>query len=381
VHYGQPLRIGANPSLCDNPMYMYAGDQVEMPKEKEMDDPDAPYRDTETKAPEWKTMTACLFPRAAKRCVWHVVHVDPAEREATKGQPVMLHAAIALQNVDTGALLMSDTLICVNRYGNECRVFAAESSKNNADHQWSFVDESWTQGVIACARSESKWPKADVADITDPADLIESPALMAAHELKSLSTDNEVSRYAVCARIFPMLRHSGMHGVRKARRMCFGADIRRNGTCPARTLEGILSYMAVRLCPGEYQKLLELFETAPGSDHIDYVKFFRLMEVAMPESRVEVVQDAYAKLTRAAAGGWVNITDIQRHWHPACYPEVQSGQMSATEAHQDFLRQWVVLSADGAVSYDEFLDYYRDVSMAIEKNSVFVEIVRKAWDL
>merc|ERR1712070_502466 len=139
--------------------------------------------------------------------------------------------------------------------------------------------------------------------------------------------------------------------------------------------------MAVRLCPGEYKKLIELFETSQGSDQIDYVKFFRLMEVEMPESRVEVVQDAYARLSQLAAGGWVNITDIQRHWHPQCYPEVQSGQMSANEAHEDFLRQWEVLSADGAVSYDEFLDYYRDVSMAVEKNSTFVEIVRRAWDL
>merc|ERR1719313_947028 len=104
-------------------------------------------------------------------------------------------------------------------------------------------------------------------------------------------------------------------------------------------MEGILTFMAVRLCPGEYQKLLELFETSPGSDHIDYVKFFRLMEVEMPESRVEVVQDAYAKLTRASAGGWVNITDIQRLWQHHCYPEVQTGEMSATEAHQGFLRQ------------------------------------------
>jgi hypothetical protein len=374
VHYGQPLRIGANPSLCDNPMYVYAGDQVEAPKESRSEE-------EESKVPDMNTMAACLFPRAAKRCVWHVVHVDAAEREATKGQPVLLHSAVALQNADTGALLMSDTVICLNRYGNECRVFAAESSKDNLAHQWSFVDETWTQGVIQNARSENKWPKADVADITDPADLIENPGLMAAHELKALNTDSDVSRYAVCARIFPMLRHSGMHGVRKARRMCFAADIKRNGTCPARTLEGILSYMAVRLCPGEYHKLLELFETSPGSDHIDYVKFFRLMEVEMPESRQEVVQDAYARLTKEAAGGWVNITDIQRLWQAQCYPEVQSGQMSATEAHQDFMRQWVVLSADGAVSYDEFLDYYRDVSMAIEKNSTFVEIVRRAWDL
>lgn len=382
VHYGQALRIGANPSLCDNPMYVYSGDQLEAaPKDESNVNKEEEEDNGETKAAEDKCMVACLFPKAAKPCCWHVVHVDKEEREATKGQPVKLNAPIALQNVHTGALLMSDTFICQNRYGNECRVYAAHASKNNSTHQWSFVDESWTQGVIQNARTDSKWPKADVADITDPADLIESPSLMAANELKSLETDDEVARYAVCARIFPMLRSSGMHGVRKARRMCFGADQRKNGTVPARTLEGILSYMAVRLCPGEYKKLLELFETSQGSDQIDYVKFFRLMEVEMPESRVEVVQDAYAKLAKIAAGGWVNITDIQRHWNPNCYPEVQSGQMSSTEAHEDFLRQWVISSADGTVSFDEFLDYYRDVSMAIERNSTFVEIVRKAWDL
>lgn len=379
VHYGQQIRMGASSLLCDNPMYVYAGDKAEPPRE-----PGAPViEEPEKKAPVVNAITACLFPRAAKRCVWQVVHVDPSQREATRGQPVMLHTSVALQNVDTGTLLMSDTFVCMNKYGNECRVFAAESSKNDADCQWSFVDENWTHTVVEkqIQRDTSKWPKAEVADIIDPKDLIDNPGLLAANELKSLQTDKEISKYSVCERIFPMLRNSGMHGVRKARRMCFGSDVRRDGTCPARTLEGILSYMAVRLCDGEYKKLLELFETHPGSDHIDYVKFFRLMEVDMPESRLEVVQDAYAKLTKVAAGGWVNITDIQNHWNPECYPEVQTGELSLAEAHMDFMRQWVVLSADGSVSYDEFLDYYRDVSMAIEKNSTFVEIVRKAWDL
>jgi len=105
------------------------------------------------------------------------------------------------------------------------------------------------------------------------------------------------------------------------------------------------------------------------------------MELKMPEVRLQVLRDAYKKLSGKSQGAMVNITDIQEHWNPSCYPQVQSGEWPESEAYQDFLRQWEVHSADGSISPADFLDYYRDVSMAIESNAAFVEMVRQAWDL
>merc|ERR1712196_44258 len=113
----------------------------------------------------------------------------------------------------------------------------------------------------------------------------------ATEELDSLSSNMATASYSVCQRIFPMLRSQGMHGVHKTRRMCFGADINRDGTVPARTFEGILAYMSVRLSPEELEKIQELFSSDPtnNSDTLDYLRFFRLMELKMPEVRLQVL--------------------------------------------------------------------------------------------
>merc|ERR1719401_3250289 len=74
-------------------------------------------------------------------------------------------------------------------------------------------------------------------------------------------------------------------------------------------------------------------------EFIDYRRFFVLMEGTMPEIRVSVVRDAYAKLQAGAAGGLVEVPDLQRHWNPRCHPEVQKGILTDIEGLDEFLRQ------------------------------------------
>lgn len=358
VRYGQPIRISINTYLCDKVMYLYASD-VEAAKERR----------------------ALLFPRPAKWTLWVIVPQNPDKRAEMHGQPVLINEAICLESVDTECLLMSDHVTYVNRYGNEFRAFAGPKRGNSENGVWSFVDESWTQAVLAAARREGAGDEEGDSFAEPTSDVLQHPDKAATEELDSLSADMATASYSVCQRIFPMLRSRGMHGVRKTRRMCFGADINRDGTVPTRTFEGILAYMSVRLSPEELVKIQELFSPEPNSDTVDYLRFFRFMELKMPEVRLQVLRDAYKKLSGKSQGAMVNITDIQEHWNPSCYPQVQSGEWPESEAYQDFLRQWEVHSADGSISPADFLDYYRDVSMAIESNAAFVEMVRQAWDL
>jgi hypothetical protein len=359
VHYGQPIRISINTYLSDKVMYLYVSD-VEAAKERR----------------------ALLFPRPAKWTLWRIIPQNQEKLAEMTGQPVLINEPICLESIDTGCLLMSDHVTYVNRYGNEFRAFAEPKRAHCETGIWSFVDESWTQAVLAAARREGAGDEAEGDVFAVPTtDILEHPEQAASQELDSLSADMATASYSVCQRIFPMLRARGMHGVRKTRRMCFGADINRDGSVPVRTFEGILAYMSVRLSQEELVKIQELFSPAPDSDMVDYLRFFRLMELKMPEVRLQALRDAYKKLSGKAKGAMVNITDIQEHWSPSCYPEVQSGEWPESEAYQDFLRQWEVHSADGSVSPADFLDYYRDVSMAIESNAVFVEMVRRAWDL
>ena len=53
------------------------------------------------------------------------------------------------------------------------------------------------------------------------------------------------------------------------------------GLIPARTFEGVLSYIGVRLKEGELQKLTNIFEVGAHTNMLDYRSFFKHMESNM----------------------------------------------------------------------------------------------------
>jgi len=368
VHYGQAFRMGANSSLSDKALYLFSCQRCSEDLGQD------------------ETL-ACLYPRAVGGTRWRILHADPKRRNAAKNDPVRLQEPIALQNEATGHLLSSDRIVRMNHYGNEWRVFGAAEPENAASSTstWSFVDSTWAEDVVQAARARHALDARAAKDIAgldagpDPGELLCDPVAAADHELALL--EREVADYSVLLRIYPQLRRSGMHQVRRFRRMCMSADVDHTGQLPARTFEGVLSWVGVRLQDGELQKLTNLFETEPESNVLDYRGFFKYMEANMSEARVAIVEDAYAKLQATSCSGYVEVHQLQQNWNPRCHPEVGATTITEVEAMEEFLNQWDLTSSDGMVSYDEFLDYYRDVSMAVEKGEIFVDIVRKAWDL
>jgi len=363
VHYGQIFRMGGYSTLSEKALYVYSSQSS-----------------AEDLSQDETLM--CLFPRAAAGTQWRILHRDPNRRNTTKNEVVRLQDPIVLQNEATGNVLCSDRTVRMNHYGNECRVFgaAAAGSTASASATWSFVDSTWAEGVVQDARTTRKLN--DIAGLDagpDPEVLLCDPVAAADHELELL--EREVADYSVLLRIFPQLRHAGMHYVRRLRRMCITADVDQSGLIPARTFEGVLSYVGVRLRAGELQKLTNIFEVGAHTNMLDYRSFFKHMESNMSEVRKTVVEDAYAKLLTIAKSGHVEVSDMQRNWNPCCHPKVQAGVLTQAEAMEEFLIQWEITESDGTVTYDEFLDYYRDVSMAVEQGEIFVDMVRKAWDL
>lgn len=368
LHYGQIFRMGGYTTLSDKALYLYASqNSVEELSQDET--------------------LMCLYPRASAGTRWRILHTDPKRRNPASNEVVRLQDSIVLQSEATDHLLCSDRTVRMNHYGNEWRVFgtAATGSTASASATWSFVDSTWAEGVVQDSRTRRKLEAHAVNDIAglsadpDPGQLLCDPVAAADHELAVL--EREVADYSVLLRLFPLLRHSGMHYVRRLRRMCITADVDQSGALPARTFEGVLSWIGLRLQDGELQKLINIFEVSTDTALLDYRRFFKYMEANMSEVRKTVVKDAYAKLQSIARSGHVEVAFLQQNWNPRCHPEVQAGVITEVEAMEDFLTQWEIQASDGMVSYDEFLDYYRDVSMAVEQGEIFVDIVRKAWDL
>eukprot|EP00490_Sorites_sp_Unknown_P002896 CAMPEP_0114638146 /NCGR_PEP_ID=MMETSP0191-20121206/466_1 /TAXON_ID=126664 /ORGANISM="Sorites sp." /LENGTH=99 /DNA_ID=CAMNT_0001849897 /DNA_START=215 /DNA_END=511 /DNA_ORIENTATION=- len=99
----------------------------------------------------------------------------------------------------------------------------------------------------------------------------------------------------------------------------------------------------------------------------------------MSNFRLEVVKDAWKKLEDHAIAALVDITHLQRLFRPEAFPKAQDGSISLDEAREEFLRQWELDHPEGRITWEAFKEYYEDVSLAMEDDELFVELVRKSW--
>ena len=63
------------------------------------------------------------------------------------------------------------------------------------------------------------------------------------------------------------------------------------------------------------------------------------------------------------------------------HPKFKSGEMSKKDILLDFMKQWDVHDKDNKVTYEEFEDYYKDVSASIDGDDYFEFMMRSAWKL
>ena len=53
--------------------------------------------------------------------------------------------------------------------------------------------------------------------------------------------------------------------------------------------------------------------------------------------------------------------------------------MNATECLEEFTSQWDIFSKAGYVNFNEFEDYYWDVSATIDRDDYFEELIQNNW--
>ena len=79
--------------------------------------------------------------------------------------------------------------------------------------------------------------------------------------------------------------------------------------------------------------------------------------------------------------GLVKLDDIAQLYDVSKHPEVQSGRKQPKEVYLEFMRLWDTQVADGIVTFEEFLDYFRDVSASIDTDEYFGVMMKNSWKL
>jgi Ca2+-binding EF-hand superfamily protein len=100
----------------------------------------------------------------------------------------------------------------------------------------------------------------------------------------------------------------------------------------------------------------------------------------LSDARKKVIHGAFDKLD-VTKDGKVKLEDIAKIYDVSRHPEIISGKKSAEEVFVEFMAQWDTQSRDGTVTFEEFCDYYSDVSASIEDDDYFIAMIKSAWKL
>ena len=118
---------------------------------------------------------------------------------------------------------------------------------------------------------------------------------------------------------------------------------------------------------------------------IEYDEFIRVIRGEMNNFRKKIVFNAF-KLIDINNIGAVNIEDIKKKYNCKNHPEVKIGKRSEQQILNEFIHNFEIAynylnrsDADGIVIFDDFLEYYQNVSMSIDNDDYFEFLVNSEW--
>lgn len=133
------------------------------------------------------------------------------------------------------------------------------------------------------------------------------------------------------------------------------------------------------LTESEAHSVLQHFDK-DRSGTVNFSEFLRVLRGDLNEYRLGFIKRAYQKLD-ANRDGTVKLDDIAKLYDVSRHPDVTQGKMDPKAAYMEFMKLWDTQVADGIVTFDEFLDYYKDVSASIDSDEYFGVMMANAWKL
>eukprot|EP00667_Euglena_gracilis_P006636 EG_transcript_6693 len=141
----------------------------------------------------------------------------------------------------------------------------------------------------------------------------------------------------------------------------------------------VLQDFGLGLNPVDVEQLLVHFDVGL-SGYVSGTEFVQAMQGEVPAHRMELIFQAYRLLDRHCKGH-VTLEEVERLYDGSHHPEVLAGQKTSRDVLQEFMKGWADKRMDSVVSESEFLEYYRDLSAAIDYDPYFELVLRNAWHI
>lgn len=178
------------------------------------------------------------------------------------------------------------------------------------------------------------------------------------------------------AKIYERSASGGLRGLSKIFKTM---DNNNNGKLDLDDFRWGLMDFGLQLTKDEATKVLDHFDR-DGNGQVDFNEFLTTIRGSLPDSRKKVVRAAYDKLD-VTRDGQVKLDDIAKLYDVSRHPDVLEGRKSAEQVFVEFMGLWDTQKRDAVVTFEEFCEYYADVSASIDSDEYFHAMMKSAWKL
>lgn len=164
------------------------------------------------------------------------------------------------------------------------------------------------------------------------------------------------------------------------------ADDDRSGNLGMEEFQKAIHDFRVGLQPAQSAKLFKVFDRS-GDGAIDYDEFLRGVRGAMNDFRKGLAMKAF-KIMDKDGSGQLEIDDIRQRYNAKMHPDVKAGKKTEDEILYEFIDTFEQHHSDvagdardGTVTGGEWIEYYNNVSMSVDRDDYFELMMNNAWNL
>lgn len=122
------------------------------------------------------------------------------------------------------------------------------------------------------------------------------------------------------------------------------------------------------------------FYDIDADGNISYEEFLSGMREELSDRRLNMVKKAFIMLDKDGSGK-VTVSDISGIYDVSMNPEFLEGRKTKDEILAEFLNNFDGARGnnDGIVTWEEWCDYYGDLSMCTPSDEYFVKMMESTW--
>lgn len=177
------------------------------------------------------------------------------------------------------------------------------------------------------------------------------------------------------------VQQKGGVGIRSLRRIFNQMDFNGNKKLDASEFEQALAAFGIFPKKVELQALVKFYDVDQDGN-ISYDEFLSGLRDELSERRVNMVRKAFQMLDTDQSGK-VTVSDIAGIYDVSMNAEFLEGKKTKEEILAQFLNNFDGARGnnDGIVTWEEFYDYYSDLSMSTPSDEYFVRMMESTWQV